>query len=232
MWISGKTGLVWALALSLAGGIAGCGKSGTSPSTPTGKTVPEASKAETEGTSEQEDSLEAALEQRATPAATSREPSAPESKSGPETVAPDFDPFLFRHRDRTLQYVVEIPPRKEEPEGGPTPTPTPIPRRLGVKVVEKFPEVIKVNLKDKSVVRVRVAVECADEETMKALEASAENRRLVQEAVENRTSDELLTLQGKMAFKDDLIAKLKASLNPQVRGIKEVHLMEFSINVH
>lgn len=228
MWLSGKTGLAWILALSLAAASAGCGKSETAPD---GKTPPETPRSEVKEASQQEGSLEVALEQRATPAAT-LETSGTQAKSNPEAVEPDFDPFLFRHRDRTLHYVVEIPPRKEEAEGGPTPTPTPIPRRLGVKVVEKFPEVIKVNLKDKSVVRVRVAVECADEETRKALQANPENARLVQEAVENRTADELLTLQGKMAFKDDLIAKLKASLKPQVRGIKEVHLMEFNINVY
>jgi flagellar basal body-associated protein FliL len=230
MGLSGKTGLAWALALSLAAATVGCGKSETAPDN---QTAPETPKVETtQETPQQGDTLEGALEQRATPATASHETSVSEPKLNPELPEPDFDPFLFRHRDRTLHYVVEIPPRKEEAEGDPTPPPTPSPRRLGVKVVEKFPEVIKVNLKDKSVIRLRVAVECADEETRKALQANPENARLVQEAIENRTADELLTLQGKMAFKDDLIAKLKASLKPEVRGIKEVHLMEFYINVY
>jgi flagellar basal body-associated protein FliL len=226
----GNEWLIWILALGLAGALAGCKKSETPPKTPT-----EASKTADEGVSDQtETPLEAALEHRSTPAPTvSHEPSASESKSPPgnEAVKPDFDPFLLRHRNQTMQYVVEIPPRKEEAVEEGSPTPTPQPQRLGAQVETKFPEVVKVILKDKTVVRIQVAVECADEETMMALKGSPENQRLVQEAVENRTADELLTLQGKMEFKDDLIRRLKNSLKPEVRGIKDVHLMEFNLNV-
>ncbi len=224
----GGKSVVWALVLCCLWAFAGCKKSEAPPSASAGKNATELSSPETaQGDSDQAGAFEAALEQPVPPAPTaSHEPSVAAERG---TIEPDFDPFLFRHRDRTMEYVVEIPPKKEEvtEEGSPTPTPSPEP--AAGQIVENFPDVVKVNLKDKSVVRIRVAVECADEATMAALKANPENQRLVQAAIENRTSDELLTLQGKMEFKDELIRKLKASMSPQVRGIKDVHLMELTI---
>ncbi len=221
-------GLWWILALCLVGTFAACQKSETPPA-PEEKSATGEPSPEPRAMEDFEIALENRPETRETSATT---PS--RAASGREIVEPDFDPFLFRHRDRTMQYVVEIPPRPEEEipeEGAATPEVQQL-QQISVAIVEKFPEMVKVNLSDRTVVRLRVAVECADEASMEALKKNPENQRLVQAAIENRTSDELLTLEGKMAFKSDLIARLKASLPPQVRGIKEVHLMEFTIGAY
>jgi hypothetical protein len=100
-------GLWWILALCLVGTFAACQKSETPP-------VPEEKSATGEPSPEPRamEDFEIALENRPETRETSATTPS-RAASGREIVEPDFDPFLFRHRDRTMQYVVEIPPARK-----------------------------------------------------------------------------------------------------------------------
>jgi hypothetical protein len=132
-------------------------------------------------------------------AAPAPTPEAPRGTSGAT-----FDPALLEDRSVSSDFLVALPPAEGQ--------------TLRVTLMGKPP----------STLALRVAVECAGQESFDELTTRAEILvRVLTESAQARDVEFARTAEGRLAIKEDIATRLQASM--EHKGIKQVHYLEYRI---